>query len=1047
MSKQTAICRSVFMFTLLVFLSLTSFSQTSFKVSGKVFDENGKPVEGATVQVKGTTIATSTIADGSYSLMAPSGTATLVITSVGFTQMEVAINNKEEVIVHTSSIASSLQDVVVVGYTTVKRKDVTGAVGGINQKDIKSRPVDNALQAMQGKVAGVDVGSNERPGTLPSIAIRGVRSLGTTTGTVVTGASNDPLFVVDGIPLITGSVDNINPQDIESIDVLKDASATAIYGSRGANGVVIITTKQAKAGKVTLSFNSSFTLNELVDNTEMFNASDFITFRRWAYYYAGLNTTTGISTYPRGDQPDINRDKVYFSQTADKYAWANIAQGWASGTWDGSKVATTDWRGMVTQQSMTTDNILSVSGGTDKIKAYGSFGYLNNKGTIQGQSFERYTARSNIDIAATKWLSFGANLNFSYGKQQYGQSATGVSTVGNPQGGLYESARANFPFAVPFDSAGNRISFPGGDNAIKTVVDEWKYNIDERVTLRAFGSLYAQVDFGSIAPVLKGLKYRLNFGPDLSYYRDGVYIDKNSVANGGSSSYASLTKTSTYSYTLDNLLYYDRTVGQHTFGVTLLASATGYTQETSNSTGLGVPLSSQLWNALTSGTVTGSLSTSSNLIEQQLVSYMARLNYSFKDRYLLTVSARQDGSSVLAEGHKYEWFPSAAVAWRISKEGFMNNVGWINDLKLRVGVGVTGNSSIGAYATQGAITSLFYPFYTTSAAGSIPNSVLANQGLGWEKTTQYNIGVDFSMFKNRVSGSVDVYTSNTTDLLMRRSLPTVTGYTATFDNVGETANTGFDITLTTVNVKQKNLTWTTTTTAAWQKEHIVTLSNGKQDDISNTWFIDQPIGVIYGYKALGLWQPNDKAEMQAFNANGNAFSAGNVRIEDVNGDHKIDGNNDRQIIGWTRPRWIVGMTNTVNYKQFEFSIFLYGRLNYMYNYGGETEPARYVTRKVDYYTENNPNAEFQKPIFNAGGAPLDPYYASLGYLHASFIKIRNISLGYIFKSIPKAGITNLRIYAQVQNPGMLYSQIKFRDMDVVSPTWNRGYTLGINASF
>src|SRR5678810_1060633 len=325
MLKQTAICRSVFVFTLLILLSLTSFSQTSFKVSGKVFDETGKPVEGATVQVKGTNIATSTIADGSYSLMAPSGTSTLVVTSVGYTQMEIAINNKEEVIVHTTSIASSLQDVVVIGYTTVKRKDVTGAVGGINQKDIKSRPVDNALQAMQGKVAGVDIGSNERPGTLPSIAIRGVRSLGTTTGTVVTGASNDPLFVVDGIPLITGSVDNINPQDIESIDVLKDASATAIYGSRGANGVFIITTKQAKAGKVTLSLNSSVTLDELVDNTEMFNASDFITFRRWAYYYAGLNTTTGISTYPRGDQPDINRDKVYFSQTADKYAWANIA--------------------------------------------------------------------------------------------------------------------------------------------------------------------------------------------------------------------------------------------------------------------------------------------------------------------------------------------------------------------------------------------------------------------------------------------------------------------------------------------------------------------------------------------------------------------------------------------------------------------------------------------------------------------------------------------------------------------------------------------------
>ena len=571
---------------LLLFFSITTFafSQNNFKVSGKVLDENGKPVVGATVQVKGSSIATATSADGSYSLMAPSAYSVLVVTSIGFTQMEVPINNKEEVIVTTTSTAGALQDVVVIGYTTVKRKDVTGAVGGINQKDIRSRPVDNALQAMQGKVAGVDVGSNERPGTIPSINIRGVRSL---------TASNTPLFVVDGIPLITGSIDNINPQDIESIDVLKDASATAIYGSRGANGVVIITTKQAKAGKLTISLNSSVTLDELVDNTKMFDAGEFITFRRWAYYYAGLNPTTGISTYPRGDQPDINRDKVYFSATADPYAWANIAQGWASGTWDPSKVKTTDWMGMVTQQSMTTDNLLSVSGGTDKIKAYGSFGYLNNKGTIKGQSFERYTARANVDIAATKWFSFGTNLNFSYGTQQFGQSNSGVSTVGTPQGGLYESARGVFPFAVPFDSAGNRISFPGGDNAIKTIVDEWKYNIDERVTLRAFGSLYAQVDFGSIAPVLKGLKYRLNFGPDLSYYRGGVYIDKNSVANGGSSSYASLNKTSIYSYTLDNLVYYDRTVGHHTFGLTLLQSATGYTRDTSIITGLGVPLASQ----------------------------------------------------------------------------------------------------------------------------------------------------------------------------------------------------------------------------------------------------------------------------------------------------------------------------------------------------------------------------------------------------------------------------------------------------------------------
>jgi TonB-linked SusC/RagA family outer membrane protein len=1011
----------------------------SHVISGTVTNEKGEVLQGAVIEVKNTTEKTQTDESGKYSISVK-GEGMLTITHIGYADQTVAFNASKTTLNIVLPLAvQGLDNVVVIGYATVKKRDVTGAVGGISEQEIKSRPVDNALEAMQGKVAGVDISSNERPGTLGDITIRGVRSL---------TATNSPLFVVDGIPLISGGIDNINPQDIESIDVLKDASATAIYGSRGANGVVIITTKKARAGKVTLNINSSVTLEDLVDDQKMFNATDFITFRRWAYYYAGLNPTTGVSTYPRGDQPDIGHDRTYFAATADPYAWANIEQGWAGGTWDPSKVKTTDWMGMVKQQSITTDNLISVSGGTDKIKAYGSFGYLNNKGTIKGQSFERYTANTNVDITPTKWFSLGNHINVSYGNQEYGQSGSGVSTVGSPQGGLYESARVIFPYAVPYDSAGNRILFPGGDNAIKTVIDEWKYNIDERVTFRAFASLYAQVDFGGISPILKGLKYRMNFGPDLSYYRDGVYIDKNSVANGGSSSYASLTKTNTYSYTLDNLLYYDRSIGQHSFGLTLLYSQTGYKQETSKLTGLGVPLTSQLWNALTSGTVTGTLSSSSGLIEQQLLSYMGRLNYSYRDKYLLTVSAREDGSSVLAEGHKYSWFPSAAVAWRISKESFMN-VKWIDDLKLRVGAGVTGNSAIDAYATQGAVTSLFYPFYTSSTAGSIPNGVLANQDLGWEKTTQYNIGIDYVLFNRRVSGSIDVYTSNTDDLLLQESIPSVTGFTSTFANIGKTANKGIDISITTVNIRQNDLTWSTTINAAWQKEHIVSLTNGTQPDINNGWFPGYPVDVIYGYKTLGLWQTKDASEMQAFNANGNAFTVGSVRIADINGDNKIDPNNDRTIIGWTRPRWTVGMSNDVNFKQWSLSIFLYGRLHYMYNYGGEAETARYITRDINYYTENNTNAEFQKPIFNAGGAAGDPYYGALGYLNASFIKIRNISLGYNFnsKALSEKGISNLKVYFQVQNPGMLYSQIKFRDMDVVSPTWNRGYTLGVNASF
>ncbi len=1012
---------------------------TSHAVTGTVTNEKGESLQGVVVEIKNTKTKTTTDASGKFSIALKDKTGVLVITYTGYADKEVSVNQSSSNISVSLAIdTKALEDVVVIGYATVKKKDVTGAVSGINQQDIKSRPVTNALQAMQGKVAGVDISSNERPGSVGSINIRGVRSL---------TASNSPLFVVDGIPLITGGIDNFNPNDIESIDILKDASATAIYGSRGANGVVIVTTKQGKSGRVTLSLNSSIKLENLVDNTTMFDASDYITFRRWAYYYAGLNNATGVSTYPRGDQPTLATDRTFFNATADPYAWNNIAKGWASGTWDGSKVATTDWRGIVAQQSMTSDNVISVSGGSDKIKAYGSFGYLNNTGTIKGQSYKRYSGKASVDIEATKWLSFGNNFSVNYSIQEFGQSTVNVSTIGTPAGGLYESARSLFPYAVPYDTAGARILFPGGDNSFKSVVDEQNYNIDQRVTLRAFGSMFTQVNLGAIFPALKGLKYRMNFGPDFSYYRDGVYIDANSVANGGSTNFASLSNNKTFSYTLDNLVYYDRTFGAHAIGVTLLQSQTSYSQETSAISGNGVPLPSQLWNALTSGTVTGALSSSSNIIQQKLLSYMARINYSFRDKYLLTVSARQDGSSVLAEGHKFSLFPSAALAWRINKEKFMK-AKWVNDLKLRLGAGVTGNSAIAPYATQGPITSLFYPFVSSNAAGSVPNSVLANQDLGWEKTTQYNLGLDFSLFNRRVSGSVDVYTSKTTDLLMQRSIPSVTGFTTTFANIGKTANKGIDINITTVNIKQKDLMWTTTVNAAWQKERIEALSNGTQDDINNNWFIGQSIGVIYGYKALGLWQKGDPA-MAAFNANGNTFSAGSVRVADLNGDNKIDPNNDRTIIGSTRPRWVVGMTNTVTYKNWDLSIFFYGRLNYMFNGGGEGEAGRSVTRQINYYTENNTNAEFQKPIFNAGNAAGDPYFPALGYYQASFVKIRNISLGYTFdnKSLGKSGISSLKAYFQMSNPGMLFSKIKYLDMDVAGSTWNRGITFGINASF
>jgi TonB-dependent starch-binding outer membrane protein SusC len=1036
MKKNRFVLRNVCIILLLLLTAHFSFAQNNFRVTGKITDETGKPLQGATVQVKGTTLATATGADGSYSLMAPSGASRLVISSVGFTEQEIAIDNKSEVNISIISNTSSLEDVVVIGYATVKKKDVTGSVAGINQKDIRSRPVDNALQAMQGKVAGVDISSNERPGQLGTVRIRGERSV---------NATNNPLYVVDNIPLATGGIEYLNPNDIESIDVLKDASATAIYGSRGANGVVIVTTKQGKSGKVQVNLYNSLTAETVRDWAPIMSASEYIDFRRWAVYYSN---PTGR---PRGDAPTIANDRDIFLATSDPTAWKNIAQGWATGTWDGSKVGNTDWTGLISQTGITTDNTISVSGGTKNIKAYASFGYLNNKGTSIGQKFTRYSGKASVDIQATDYFSMGFNVNVTHGTQEFGQSNLVIgSFVGTPANSIYNSARGLFKWALPYDSAGNRIIYPGGDVAIKTVVDEEKYTQDHRVTLRAFGSMYAQMDFGKIHPVLKGLKYRFNFGPDFSNYTNGVYIDGQSAASSGING-ASLQEAKTYSWTLDNLVYYDKEIGRHSFGLTLLQSATKYVANpVIRIVGTGIPFASQKWYELNNRVLPSTNLTNtrvSPLAESQLSSYMARLNYGFDDKYLLTASIRRDAASQLGEGYKGDIFPSTALAWRVSREKFMQNISFINDLKFRIGVGVTGNSSIDPYKTLTFGEPYFYPIGGSVNAASLPTTDLGNPNLKWEKTTQYNAGIDFSILKNRVSGVIDVYTSRTNDLLFLQQLPTVTGSLRTNTNIGQTSNKGFDININTINMTTKNFQWTTNLNVSWQKDKLVEGATGKNVDVLNNLFPGRPIRVIYGFASNGMWQYADTATLTKFRNNGNNFTPGQVRPIDQNGDNKIDANNDRVIIGHTRPRWIVGMTNSFTYRGFELSFFIYGRLNYWFNTGGEAQTARGNQRKISYWTENNQNSEYQKPFYSVGSG--DNYSAALGYKKASFLKIRNISASYNLPTglLKTLHMSSLRVYFQATNPDMLYSQIKFMDMDAESMFSNRGFTFGINAGF
>ena len=1030
-------------------------------VTGTVVDNTGEPVVGANVVIKGTTEGTMTDIDGNFSLKGVSQNAVLHVSFIGYTDQEVNTAGKNKLSIKLYEDTQNLDDVVVVGYGVQKKSDITGSLVSVDAKSLKARPTNNALEALQGKAAGVDIRTSDRPGEMGDVYIRGMRSL---------TASSTPLYVVDGVPLngtMTqtyeesldgasprgGQLESLNPSDIESVEVLKDASATAIYGSRGANGVVLITTKKGKEGKFTINYSGSVSTEQVKDRTQWMSAGEYIEWRRWAYYYADPTNN------PRGDQPNRDIDyNRYFYGASDPYAWANIEKGWAGGTWDGSKVATTDWASYVTQTGITTEHTLSGQGGTERSQSYVSVGWLSNRGTIQGQDYTRYTFKVSNDLKLAEWFKMGGTINATYSVQNYGMSNDGGTTSG-PRS-AYAAAMQNLPYAVPFDTDGNRIEYPGADSKIKTIVGEADYSIDERKVFRALGSFYAQIDFGKMWSPLKGLQYKFNFGPDFRYYRRGLFNDAQSVNREGVN-LASLTKSTDLSYTLDNMLLYNRSFGKHDVGVTLLQSATDYQYDYNYMAAQGIPLESSLWNALNSANVSSLSGYDSSISRKQLLSYMARLNYTFNNRYMLTASVRADGASQLAEGHKWATFPSVALGWRIDQEEFMKDASWVESLKLRLGYGQTGNAAVDPYQTKGAIASLFYPFGSATTAGytnfsqmlKAGNVAMANEELGWERTAQFNYGLDFSFLRGRINGTVDIYHSRTTDLLMEQSIPTLTGYSTTYNNIGETKNFGTDITLNFVPVRTHDWEWTVGFNAGYCKNEIVELSNGKEDDLVNGWFIGESMGSIYTYEAGpdgGIWRdtPEAIAEMEKFNANGSNFKVGMARPADLNGDYKIDANYDRTIIGSTMPRWTVGINSSLSWKNVELAIQIYGRMDYIY--GSSQSPwvgGRYNIKKYDYYNENNKNAKYPSPIYNDGGA--DTYYYVMGYQDGSYLKIRNISLGWTVPSkyIKKAGLTNLKVYAQCKNPGMIFCNVDDVDMDTYSNLYNTGWTFGLNVSF
>ncbi len=1021
-----------------------AFAQTTVTVTGKITDEQGEALPGANVTVKGSIQGTVSDFNGNYSIQAPSG-ATLVYSFIGYKPVEQTVDDRRKIDVTLAEDTQQIEEVVVVGYGVQRKSDVTGSVISVSSSELTTKPVMNALDALQGKVAGVDITQNQRPGELGSITIRGKRSL--------VDNGNDPLYVVDGIVLSSGGIETINPRDIEGISILKDASSTAIYGSRGANGVVLVTTKRGKEGRFQVSYAGTVTLEKIRDLSPAMSASDFITWRRWGFYNA--NPTTAVP----GNQPTKEQDAVIFS-ALDTDSYNNVMKGWASGSWDGSKVTNTDWTDFVTQTGITQEHTLSASGGTEKMKSFFSFGYLKNDGTQKGQEYERYNATMSTDITPTKWFSMGGSINASFGFQSYGYSRTAQATNSGPTD-IYNAAKQIMNLTVPYNSNGDIILTPGNVNGVYTVVDEWKKSDERRQTFRALGSFYANINFGGILKQLNGLNFKTNFGPDYRYYRRGIYIDSSSAVRQGRNNYAYWNNEQRFSWVLDNMLTYNKTIDSHRFDITALQSASKYQEETAFLKAENLAKASFKWNNMGSVDITNAAynaSMGTGITESQLASYMVRLNYSFMDRYLLTASGRYDGSSVLSEGHKWDFFPSVALGWRIDQENFMENANWLDQLKLRLGMGVTGNSTVKPYATLGNIRSFYVPFtgsgnvlaYGTNEPYYFATAeLMANPGLGWEKTTQWNLGVDFGMLRGRISGSVDFYKSDTKDLLMQMSISSLTGYSATMANVGKSKNKGIDISLSVIPVKIKDFTWYSTVNTAWHKEELVELANGKNDMVDNTWFIGQSISVYYGYDNDGLWQESDATEMQKFNDKGAKFQVGMVKPVDQDGDYLINAN-DRVIIGNRDPRWTLGWSNTFNYKGIELNIELYGRMGYTVSTGGEGQGGLYNQRKIDYWRPDNTGADWQKPIYTGTpGVSGDEYASLIGFKKAAYLKFRNISLGYFLpeKYTKPLGMSSLKVFAQLRNPGCLFSTVDFIDLDFDASYYNRGITFGLEVAF
>lgn len=969
-----------------VFLAcVTSLSAQDRLVEGYVVSEDAEPLIGVNVLVSGTPRGTVTDIDGRYEIMASEGD-TLFFSYVGFQTETVAVGGQSEINMTLSSGANTLEEVVVVGYGTMRKSDVAGSIVSMRDEALTDVKSGNVLEALQGRVAGVEVTrENGRAGADIDLLVRGQRSL---------AATNAPLILVDGVPY--GANVDIDQSDIESIEILKDAASTAIYGSRGANGVILITTKRGMADRSRITFNTYYGISDAYQKVPVYD--------REGYIQAKIDANKDILDW----ETEPNPFNVF---PGDEL------MGFEEGT-------ETDWQDLVTRTGAQQNYHLGFEGGSEKMTYNTTLGYFHERGVTKRDEFSRLTAKINLDGKLHDRIAIGTSTILSY-------------RFRDGRGPRFTDAVLQSPIVPAFDSLGNYIYQPNFANPRKSPL-AWFLDEEQDRTSRVFSTIYGSVD------IIEGLRFRTNVNFDLSNQRFGYMYPQKAPNEGFTTS--GVESDYFLGYLWNNILSYRREFGIHTLYATLVHEAQYDRREIYNLDGQQQQFDRSLWYNLSTNQ---SPTTASSLVESSLLSFLGRINYTYNDKYILSVSGRYDGASQLSEGNKWEFFPAASVAWRATEEPFLAGQDVLSDLKVRASYGVTGNAAISPYATAAAlnIDPYYYEFGepgSEAPAFAFRPEDLASIDLQWERTAQFNFGIDFGFLNNRIYGAFDVFTAETDRLLLPDRLPPTTGFDDIFTNAGKTESKGWELYLHSQNIDGRSFKWSTDLTLYAVDEEIIELASGLTEDEGNGWFVGNPVNVWYDFKKTGIWQFGQEDEP--------TFTApGEIRVQDTDGNGVIDFD-DRVILGTPLPDWSGSIVNTFSFRGIDLSVNIHAKMGQMIDAAAYSyDPRMYDNMiAVDYWTPENPTNSY--PRYDAARAEL-PFQYSLRYTDGSYIKIRNITLGYNFSPnlLTRTPVSDLRIYVSAKNPYILHSELE----DGLDPersgsiNWPlaRLWLIGMNASF